>query len=164
MMVDTDALDRLQVLLTQEATHYVTSDYLNRWPKQTSSSPSNPTSASAVSSISSSNTSPNSKKRKSLLANNDKNFISTFYTCDSNESYPKRHKNGSAFTAGSGQKGPSSSSESMNTHWREKICEWSYQGKGLDGSWSSMDSLMYFKFSLSLNGFLPNQQSLIISI
>jgi hypothetical protein len=146
-----DALDRLQVLLTQEATHYVTLDYLNRWPKQTSSSPRNPTSASAVSSISNSNTSPNSKKRrKSLLANNDKHFISTFYTCDSNESSPKRHKNGSAFTADSGQKGPSSSSESMNKHWRENICEWSYQGKGLDlgAAWifSNVFQVLTFSF------------------
>jgi hypothetical protein len=121
-----DALERLQVLLTQETTHYFTSDYLNRRPEQTSSS--NPT----ESSISTSNTSSNPKKRKSLLTNHGEHSISTFSPCESSASSPNRHSAGLASKAGSSQEVSSSSSAGMNKQWREKICEWSYEGKRLE--------------------------------
>ena len=101
-----DASERLQVLLRQEATIYMTSDYLSRMQKgkpqdveQLEPSPEDNASSPG---------SPN-KKRKSLSSHNG--------SCPSDPAPP-------------GQSSADGSSNSqINKHWREKICEWAYQGK-----------------------------------
>ena len=101
-----DASERLQVLLRQEATIYMTSDYLSRMQKgrpqdaeQLVPSPEDNASSPG---------SPN-KKRKSLSCHNE--------TSPSDPTPP-------------GQPSADGSSNShINKHWREKICEWAYQGK-----------------------------------
>jgi hypothetical protein len=112
-----DASERLLVLLTQEATFYRTSDYLTRMQSEPEQS-SKPT-PMLSSSCSDTEVSP-SKKRKSLLCEND-----DMDSLDSSpESPPKRLNSGAASTTSS-----EGSSSQINKHWREKICEWAYQGK-----------------------------------
>jgi septum formation topological specificity factor MinE len=88
-----DASERLQVLLSQEASIYRTSDYLARMQLQ------------AKMDDTSANDSP-SKKRKSI-----------------DEDVQSSHSNGNG-----------TSSTTINKHWREKICEWAYQGKSLNST------------------------------
>jgi hypothetical protein len=116
-----DAAERLQVLLTQEATFYATSDYLARMQEARDVplliTPKNGSDDAEE------DLQPGSKKRKSLGSTE-------------NES---GHSSDSSTTPGPGKRthtepspGPSSegSSSQINKHWREKICEWAYQGKG----------------------------------
>lgn len=95
-----DASERLQVLLSQEEVIYKTSDYLARMQSQQTSD--------ATTSSSSSSNSP--KKRKS---------------CEDDQ-----QRSSAAAHAGAGDDGDEdgTSSSQINKHWREKICEWAYQG------------------------------------
>lgn len=102
-----DAAERLQVLLKQEATIYRTSDYLTRIITEGQMDARLPVSASSDDSASSPE-SP-SKKRKSLDSSTETNA----------------HPVDPPFQ---GNTDPSASS-CINKHWREKICEWAYQGK-----------------------------------
>jgi hypothetical protein len=107
-----DANERLQVLLTQEETIYRTSDYLTRMQHDFSAMDADAT----VPSDDNNELSPGSpnKKRKSLTNSGD---------TSTGSSSPLQ--NGEA-----GHKsGDSNSNSQINKHWREKICEWAYQGK-----------------------------------
>jgi hypothetical protein len=42
---------------------------------------------------------------------------------------PKRHNSGAGAGAGAVQEVVVTSTSQINKHWREKICEWAYQGK-----------------------------------
>jgi hypothetical protein len=107
-----DASERLQVLLTQEANNYRTSDYLTRMqlgsrlmdadidaPSDDESSPPSP-----------------SKKRKSL---------SSLEHVAQPASVQEAAVRSEEKTCGS----DATSSTQINKHWREKICEWAYQGE-----------------------------------
>jgi len=104
-----DATERLQVLLLQEATIYRTSDYLTRILKDAAIEAS--LGASSVSDDCGSCPESPSKKRKSQdsSAQSDVAQTNPHYNTKSDES----------------------SYSGINTHWREKICEWAYQGKFL---------------------------------
>lgn len=122
-----DASERLQVLLSQEANIYRTSDYLTRMQLQ----------AKMEVGGESTNDSP-SKKRKSI----DGDVI--------------EQPSSSGASDGDG-----TSSTTINKHWREKICEWAYQGMSFKQEGSQTDSSCQF---LSDCHFFTTQQSSIISI
>jgi hypothetical protein len=94
-----DAVERLEVLLTQESSHYVTSDYLSRMQYQTSFGNVDGTS---------------SKKRKTLSGSEDSNHEPSAAT-----------GTGVAMNGGSDM----SATSQINKQWRENICEWAYNGK-----------------------------------
>ena len=106
-----DASERLQVLLSQEEVIYKTSDYLARMQSQALQHDSR-VMDTTISGSSSSSSSTSPKKRKS---------------CDDDvcvgEQQPIARKDGSA------DDDDGTSSTQINKHWREKICEWAYQGK-----------------------------------
>jgi hypothetical protein len=96
-----DAAERLEVLLKQETSHYLTFDYLSRMR-------SDPTAGKRDAAAS------GSKKRKSLFdeeANNSKASPTA--------------SNGTGVNAGCDE----SAASQISKQWREKICEWAYQGK-----------------------------------
>jgi len=99
-----DASERLQVLLTQEATFYKTSDYLSRMQ---SGKPIGPDSIHASGEDSASSPGSPNKKRKSLSS-------------ISEETVKDPSPPGNSSVDGS-------SNSHINKHWREKICEWAYQ-------------------------------------
>jgi len=113
-----NAGERLQVLLTQEATHYQTCDYLSRMRGLAKAQVVVIETAAAADQCSSEPSSP--KKRKSW---EDLNSV------DQSKSQQTEHCRQEATTsAGAGSVVSSSSSTSLiNKHWREKICEWAYQ-------------------------------------
>lgn len=128
-----DASERLQVLLSQEARVYGTTDYMARlqrkqeeeakpaadmaWEAYHSTHPSSSGSASASSSASS------PKKRKSW----DEDEVEE--EARGPAGHDGRVKNGgSTAAAPGGTDGNSTTSTLINKHWREKICEWAYQG------------------------------------
>lgn len=115
-----DATERLQVILTQEATFYKTSDYLTRMQSEPEQS-SEPTLIFSSSSSDAEATSPN-RKRKSLLCTDEE--LHSFDGSPESPKAPKRINSGAASTTSS-----EGSSSQINKHWREKICEWAYQGK-----------------------------------
>lgn len=99
-MVDTT--ERLQVLLSQEEAVYKTSDYLVRMNRKQQQ----PETGRSCSS------SPNTpKKRKSC----DDDLYAEEQSSLSNAPEGRVEDDGSASTQ-------------INKHWREKICEWAYQG------------------------------------
>ena len=102
-----DAAERLQVLLTQEENIYKTSDYLTRM-QQASQSLSLATTASRDD-----EPSP-SKKRKSW---------------SSLEDAAQQSSGSGNIESSSGIDNDESSATQINKHWREKICEWAYQGE-----------------------------------
>ena len=108
-----DASERLMVLLDQEATSYRTSDYIPRLQQCVDSSDADPREPSDVADESAPETP--SKKRKSPLCSAE----------DSN--HRKSFQSGQAAPGGSSA--DISSNSQINKHWREKICEWAYQGK-----------------------------------
>lgn len=101
-----DATERLQVLLSQEEAVYKTSDYLVRMNAKQQQSETRR----------SSSTSPNApntpKKRK---------------TCDDDLSREELSYAVSDAPEGRFEDDGSASTQ-INKHWREKICEWAYQG------------------------------------
>jgi hypothetical protein len=110
-----DASERLQVLLTQEENIYKTSDYMTRMKM---GSQLMKTDRGAPSTTNGDESSPPSakKKRKSWSSQEEAAQQSSCQgtqisdmgsTCDS-DGYSTSH---------------------INKHWREKICEWAYQGK-----------------------------------
>lgn len=99
-----DASERLQVLLSQEATIYRTADYLSRLQKDLHFDVGVPSSDEADD-AGSSPESP-SKKRKSLDSSTDQREESPY----------RGHSEHSAHSR-------------MNEHWRDKICVWAYQGR-----------------------------------
>ena len=121
-----DASERLQVLLSQEANIYRTSDYLTRMQLQ----------AKMEVGGESTNDSP-SKKRKSI----DGDVI--------------EQPSSSGASDGDG-----TSSTTINKHWREKICEWAYQGTSL-GHTISLSLLPPMPSSDRVIS-LPQQSSIIL--
>jgi hypothetical protein len=127
-----DASERLQVLLTQEATFYKTSDYLSTRmqsaPEQQSSKPTPMVSGS--SSSSDAEATPPNKKRTFLLSTTtaDMNYL----VDDNSSESPKALNSGAASTTSSSEGG---SLSLINKHWREKICSWAYQGKSRGSMW-----------------------------
>jgi hypothetical protein len=121
-----DASERLQVLLTQEATFYQTSDYLTRMQSEPEQS-SEPTPMFSSSSSDTEATSPNKKRKSLLCANEDMDSLDR---SPESPKAPKRINSGAVSTTSS-----EGSSSQINKHWREKICEWAYQGKrgSMDG-------------------------------
>jgi hypothetical protein len=115
-----DASERLQVLLTQEATFYKTSDYLTRMQSEPEQS-SEPTPMFSSSSSDAEASSLNKKRKSLLCTNEDMNDVDT---SPESPKAPKRINSGAASTTSSEE-----SSSQINKHWREKICEWAYQGK-----------------------------------
>jgi hypothetical protein len=114
-----DASERLQVLLSQECTTYKTSDYLtNIHETEEVGSAAVPTSDSHSHVSSQCGT----KKRK-MLPNGDGNCIHRGTASSSLE------------TMGNDEQVHSSHDEKEHEelrrrkHWREKMCEWAYQGR-----------------------------------
>ena len=103
-----DAAERLQVLLSQEERIYRTSDYLNRIVTDVQMHVVLPVCPATSEDCDSSPESP-SKKRKSLAS---------FTETDAHLVDPPLP----------GNSDPSANTR-INKHWREKICEWAYQGK-----------------------------------
>jgi hypothetical protein len=111
-----DASERLQVLLTQEERIYKTSDYLTRLQSP------NYDDCRSMFTPTSSPSSP--KKRKSLdggIMDGEDQEESTERQC---------HSAAAAATDCEGSEG--SATSQINKHWREKICEWAYQGRNID--------------------------------
>ena len=95
-----DAAERLEVLLQQEASHYLTEDYLSK--------------IRIKEVVDEGDVSPSSnKKRKSLSGAVDNNIDET----PLGATVPNQ---------GGGEE---SLSSQINKQWREKICEWAYQGR-----------------------------------
>ena len=117
-----DASERLQVLLTQESTFYKTSDYLTRMQSDRLLEAKRDNATTRCSNAEASNPT-STKKRKSLLSACEDDHSSD--ACTGSPGSPKRHNSGSSATSGSDGSSPSL----INKHWREKICEWAYQGK-----------------------------------
>jgi hypothetical protein len=107
-----DASERLQVLLTQEERIYKTSDYLTRLQGI------EPCLVQSTSNPKSSPSSP--KKRKSL---DDDGMDGE----DQEDSTDRECQAAATVTSAPGASEGSSNSQ-INKHWREKICEWAYQG------------------------------------
>lgn len=105
-----DASERLQVLLDQEATKYVTKDYISRMQQCVISMDAD----APVPSDDTDDFSPESpsKKRKSPLSSPDD--YSTNRESTQGQAAP-------------GESSADGSSAQINKHWREKICEWAYQ-------------------------------------
>lgn len=117
-----DAGERLQVLLTQEATNYQTCDYLSRMQGIAKAQETVVEAAAGDQQSSSDPSSP--KKRKSW------EDLTSFEESDSQHSEQCRRTASTtcASSAGAASVGSTSSSTShINKHWREKICEWAYQ-------------------------------------
>ena len=129
-----DAGECLQVLLTREAKNYQTCDYLSRMQglakAQEIAIETAAAAAEQCSSSSSSSSDPSSpKKRKSwddlTSAEDDESNRHT-------EQCRRTAATTCASSAGAGSVGSSSNNTSqINKHWREKICEWAYQGTSL---------------------------------
>jgi hypothetical protein len=107
MITMEDASESLHVLLSQEKLVYETSDYLAKIHCQEQI---HGTSVMDTSSSSSSSHSP--KKRKSY--DDDVNVVD---------------QPGSVVNNDSREDDEGTSSTQINKHWREKICEWAYQGE-----------------------------------
>ena len=121
-----DAGERLQVLLTQEATNYQTCDYLSRMQGTAKAQETVIEPASTADQYSSEPSSP--KKRKSL------GDLTSIDHADSQHTEQCRRTASTtcASSAGGASVGSSSTSSSqINKHWREKICEWAYQGTSI---------------------------------
>ena len=122
-MVDNAACtERLQVLLSQEANHYRTTDYLTRMQVDRENVGSSPSSnGEPVGADGNNEALPDSKRRKSAAVANG----------DSPSSHaPSRNGDSSTSSlAGQSIDGSAASASHINKHWREKICEWAYQGK-----------------------------------
>ena len=101
--------ERLQVLLAQDATHYRTTDYLSRMQADRDAADQRDQDASL----------PGSKRRKSTANTNDL----------PSSSNPDNNGESSSSNGSSCNSSASASSSHINKHWREKICEWAYQGK-----------------------------------
>jgi hypothetical protein len=101
-----DASERLQVLLTQEDRIYRTKDYISRMQQCVDLMDAD----APVSSDDGSSPESPSKKRKSPV------------------SIPDNSPNRESLQPGANSTDGSSNSQ-INKHWREKICEWAYQGK-----------------------------------
>jgi hypothetical protein len=108
-----DASERLQVLLTQEENIYKTSDYMTRMQMGSQLMKAD---RGALSTNGDESSPPSAKKRKSWASLEEAAQQSSCHgtqtidgesTCDS-DGYSTSH---------------------INKHWREKICEWAYQGK-----------------------------------
>lgn len=106
-----DAAERLQVLLTQEATVYRTSDYLTRMHIECHGTTANASQSSALHE----DDARSNKKRKSW---------SNVIEMGADNVSPPQHMTGMV----GGTTSERSSSTMINKHWREKICEWAYQG------------------------------------
>lgn len=119
-----DAGERLQVLLRQEATNYLTCDYLSRMQGLAKAEETVIEAASTADHQSSSDPS-SPKKRKSWEDLTSVNQTESQHT----EQCRRTASTTCASSAGAASVGSSNSSTSqINKHWREKICEWAYQG------------------------------------
>ncbi len=121
-----DAGERLQVLLTQEATNYQTCDYLSRMQGLAKAQETVIEAASEVGQLSPTDPSTSPKKRKSWgdLSSADHSDSQHTESCRRTASTTCASSAGGASVASS-----SSGTSQINKHWREKICEWAYQGK-----------------------------------
>eukprot|EP00531_Pseudo-nitzschia_arenysensis_P012343 CAMPEP_0116133766 /NCGR_PEP_ID=MMETSP0329-20121206/10283_1 /TAXON_ID=697910 /ORGANISM="Pseudo-nitzschia arenysensis, Strain B593" /LENGTH=392 /DNA_ID=CAMNT_0003628423 /DNA_START=122 /DNA_END=1300 /DNA_ORIENTATION=- len=119
-----DAGERLQVLLTQEATNYQTCDYLSRMQGLAKAQESVLEAASDVGQQSQVDPSSSPKKRKSWgdLSSADGSDSQNTESCRRTASTTCASSAGAASVASS-----SSGTSQINKHWREKICEWAYQ-------------------------------------
>ena len=108
-MVDTT--ERLQVLLAQEVAIYQTSDYLARMQTGAQQVVATAKAVDRHSSFSEATTSP--KKRKCF---------------DDDEEVAVDRSPSATACRGTGEDSGTSSTM-INKHWREKICEWAYQGE-----------------------------------
>lgn len=118
-----DAGERLQVLLTQEATNYKTCDYLSRMQGLAKAQETVIAAAAGGDNMSSSEPS-SPKKRKSWDDLTSADQFDSHHT----EQCRRTASTTCASSAGAASVGSSSSTTSqINKHWREKICEWAYQ-------------------------------------
>jgi hypothetical protein len=123
-----DASERLQVLLQQEST-YRTSDYLTRMQLQAATEEEelmdNP-----EENLQPQHQQPSGSKKRSTCSS----------SLPESPKPPKRLNSGSEGCSGAAKNGSgasaSASSNQINKHWREKICEWAYQGKFMSASQS----------------------------
>eukprot|EP00529_Nitzschia_sp_RCC80_P020426 CAMPEP_0113485152 /NCGR_PEP_ID=MMETSP0014_2-20120614/24336_1 /TAXON_ID=2857 /ORGANISM="Nitzschia sp." /LENGTH=408 /DNA_ID=CAMNT_0000378789 /DNA_START=66 /DNA_END=1292 /DNA_ORIENTATION=- /assembly_acc=CAM_ASM_000159 len=146
-----DATERLEVLLSQEANTYRTTDYLTRIHEQQEELLARAASAAAVdmeweeegdrSSPSSSNnssgradaaSSPSSPKKRKSSCDDDEIDLGTATTAaaaTAEQRGPSSERDGrqAGQSAAPGAESATSNSSLINKHWREKICEWAYQ-------------------------------------
>lgn len=119
-----DAGERLAVLLKQESTNYRTCDYLSRMQGLLKAQETVIEAASEVGQECSSDPSSSPKKRKSW---GDLTSAET-YDSEHTESCRRTASTTCASSAGASVGSSSSGASQINKHWREKICEWAYQG------------------------------------
>ena len=146
-----DATERLQVLLSQEANTYRTTDYLTRIHEEHEEMLSRTAAASAAGPVAmeweeagdscshssrsgATSSSPSSpKKRKSSSWDDDEVDIDATTNASTEQRGPSSERGGRQGHRGGQPTGTaestSSNSSLINKHWREKICEWAYQGK-----------------------------------
>ena len=127
MVDNTTCTERLHVLLTQEATHYRTTDYLTRMQADRENTHlSNLTAGVDQEDL------PGTKRRKSAAtttnSTDDLPSSNPEQATSNGENNRQRNNIGASFST-NGRSDGSSSSPHINKHWREKICEWAYQGK-----------------------------------
>ena len=120
-----DAGERLQVLLRQEATNYQTCDYLSRMQGLVKAQENFLEAVSEAGHESSSSDPSSPKKRKSW---EDLTSVSQSDASQHTEQCRRTASTTCASSAGGASVGSSSTTSQINKHWREKICEWAYQG------------------------------------
>ena len=130
-----DGGERLQVLLTQEANNYQTCDYLSRMQGLARAHEAAIEAAAAAEqqcSYSSTNPSePSSpKKRKSWddLTSAEESESQHTEQCRRTTATTCASSSGSGSVSVGSSSTTSTSTSQINKHWREKICEWAYQG------------------------------------
>lgn len=140
-----DASERLEVLLTQEEYIYKTADYLTKLQA---------TEAGVVDATFDPKSSPSSpKKRKSL----DDDGMD----CEDQEDSTDREFQAAATATSTSGASESSSNSQMNKHWREKICEWAYQGTNDDTHWWNLLFSGVYSNYFVLNPVSPGLSSLL---
>ena len=146
-----DAGERLAVLLKQESTNYRTCDYLSRMQGLLKAQETVVEAASEVGQECSSDPSSSPKKRKSW---GDLTSAET-YDSEHTESCRRTASTTCASSAGASVGSSSSGASQINKHWREKICEWAYQGTySLFGKVNSIGILSHTNKSANTNYLL----------
>jgi hypothetical protein len=146
-----DATERLQVLRSQEEMIYKTSDYLARMQQQAqkqqvqmdmdrpAAAGNTPLLESTMEEQEASSSSSSPKKRKSWDKDGNEEPSMT------GRSEQLRSNDVDSATTNSSTDG--SSSTQINKHWREKICEWAYQGtlqQHINCCFCCLDPFLYY--------------------
>ena len=146
-----DAGERLQVLLMQETTHYQTSDYLTRMQTELEIGSFDRAAADVAAALAEKQQQQQQQQQQQKIPPSSPNKRKSWDDLTSvEESLPKctSHKDQCRRTAATtcassvasasagaveggsipGDGSSAGSTSQINKHWREKICEWAYQG------------------------------------